>query len=155
MFRLEVMINRKRLWLLILASVGVALVMGVSFYAWYYIKASFGDKIIPSFWDQLAYFYRGIPPFTPSRQESFEMPIVFGYERDPVAGRCAVHGLHGTACQQHGQDRGQQTFNGFCHSRPPCPPARAGCGSSPLCPRRGRFQWRYRSPRQSRCADGH
>lgn len=49
MFRLEVMINRKRLWLLILASVGVALVMGVSFYAWYYIKASFGDKIIPSF----------------------------------------------------------------------------------------------------------
>ena len=77
MFRLEVMINRKRLWLLILASVGVALVMGVSFYAWYYIKASFGDKIIPSFWDQLAYFYRGIPPFTPSRQESFEMPIAY------------------------------------------------------------------------------
>lgn len=71
------MINRKRLWLLILASVGVALVMGVSFYAWYYIKASFGDKIIPSFWDQLAYFYRGIPPFTPSRQESFEMPIAY------------------------------------------------------------------------------
>ena len=55
MFRLEVMINRKRLWLLILASVGVALVMGVSFYAWYYIKASFGDKIIPSFWDQLIF----------------------------------------------------------------------------------------------------
>lgn len=77
MLRLEVMINRKRLGLLILAGVGVALVMGVSFYVWHYIKAPFDNKIIPSFWDQLAYFYCGIPPFTPSRQESFEMPIAY------------------------------------------------------------------------------
>lgn len=56
MLRLEVMINRKRLGLLILAGVGVALVMGVSFYVWHYIKAPFDNKIIPSFWDQLAYF---------------------------------------------------------------------------------------------------
>ena len=63
MLRLEVMINRKRLGLLILAGVGVALVMGVSFYVWHYIKAPFDNKIIPSFWDQLAYFYCGIPPF--------------------------------------------------------------------------------------------
>ena len=77
MLRLEVMINRKRLGLLILAGVGVALVMGVSFYVWHYIKAPFDNKIIPSCWDQLAYFYCGIPPFTPSRQESFEMPIAY------------------------------------------------------------------------------
>ena len=51
--------------------------MGVSFYVWHYIKAPFDNKIIPSFWDQLAYFYCGIPPFTPSRQESFEMPIAY------------------------------------------------------------------------------
>lgn len=49
MLRLEVMINRKRLGLLILAGVGVALVMGVSFYVWHYIKAPFDNKIIPSF----------------------------------------------------------------------------------------------------------
>lgn len=44
---------------------------------WYYKKALVEDRIIPSFWDQLVYFYRGIPPFTPSWQESFEMPIAY------------------------------------------------------------------------------
>lgn len=77
MLRLEVATNRKRLLLLFSISVGIAFVMCVSFYSWYYKKALVEDRIIPSFWDQLVYFYRGIPPFTPSWQESFEMPIAY------------------------------------------------------------------------------
>ena len=53
----------------------------------------------------------------------------FGNDRHPVPRGGGRRRLHIAACQQqHRQNGGQQHFNAFYHTRPPCPPARAGCG---------------------------
>lgn len=77
LLRLELLIHRKRLLLLVIGSALIFFASNFSYYNQLYLQTLPESRIVPSFWDQLAHSFEGTFPLVPDRVNAFQIPIVY------------------------------------------------------------------------------